>query len=465
MDWYASCSCVLHGCEPFSKRIFTESDISLHRNHKEILFYATALIQQAIDTSGVTTDELTEIVLNVDDDRRWHYYFVDHRHRLLFWVHPVKLREDLGTDLQGIAGYDHISTFDLPFLSLTDTFRIFGRGPVLYIVYDTELRSHCEYYPHDRTIPKGVFEDLRGMLNYAKTDMMTTDSSSSPFAQDELVAIRDLVNSMKDYGKISDPHSIWVIARLMAFFTEDQFMNFCGQKCARLNADTPLFGQQTWNHSIVFKLVNMFLLGSPNEHAVRLRRVWVDGTIIQPRWKDFINRLANELGRYPIFSTVMLAVNISFLAVPGVITAGLPASQIEIIIYCSVVSTIGSIVFSFTLSNVYSDPGLMSAVPAAEVMKTLNRKRWGMACLAITHSLPIACLIWSIILFSAALAIRIFLPKEPATLMTLGIECFILVSFGVVSGYVMHLFSMNNVDDAGTPVENNPHLTRPHHVV
>ena len=28
-------------------------------------------------------------------------------------------------------------------------------------------------------------------------DMMTTDSSSSPFAQDELVAILDLVNSLK----------------------------------------------------------------------------------------------------------------------------------------------------------------------------------------------------------------------------------------------------------------------------
>ena len=43
--------------------------------------------------------------------------------------------------------------------------------------------------------------------------------------------------------------------------------------------------------------------------------------------------------------------------------------------------------------------------------------------------------------------------------MTLGIECFILVSFGVVSGYVMHLFSMGNgVDDVGIPV---PHPTPP----
>ena len=84
------------------------------------MFHATTLIQQAIDTNGVTMDELTEIVLNVDDDRRWHYYFVDHKNCLLFWVHPFTLR-DLGTDLQRIAGYGHISTFDMPLLSFTDT--------------------------------------------------------------------------------------------------------------------------------------------------------------------------------------------------------------------------------------------------------------------------------------------------------------------------------------------------------
>ena len=113
------------------KRIFTESNVIHHE--KEILFYATTLIQEAIDlnTDGVIMDELTEIVLNVDGDRFGYYYFVDHKNRLLFWVHQVDLREDLGMHLQGITEYDHISTFDTPLLSFTDTFRIFGRGTVL----------------------------------------------------------------------------------------------------------------------------------------------------------------------------------------------------------------------------------------------------------------------------------------------------------------------------------------------
>ena len=63
----------------------------------------------------------------------------------------------------------------------------------------------------------------------------------------------------------------------------------------------------------------------------------------------------------------MLAVNFSFLAVPGVATPGSPASQIQIIIYGSVVSTIGSIVFTFTLLNVYSNPGLLVAGPAVRL--------------------------------------------------------------------------------------------------
>ncbi|KAG8216241.1 hypothetical protein J3R82DRAFT_8282 [Butyriboletus roseoflavus] len=421
-------------------RIFTESDV--FERGKEILSRATTLIQQAIQIGKQTddiviVDDLTEIVLNVDDSQRWHYYFVDHRNRLLFWVHSVKLREVMDTDVQGISEYSHI--------------RYLVETQYWYIMYDIESRSHCEYYPHNRTLPKGVFEGLRGMLNYAKTDIMTTTSSSSLFTQDELV--RDSgpcqLTQGEDDQTISDSYSIWVIARLMAFFTENQFLNFHGQQCARLNADTPLFGQQTWNRSKVFKVVSFILFGSPSEHAVRLQRVWVDGIIILPRWKDFINRLTTELGRYTIFSTVMLAVNFSFLAVPGVVTPGLPATQIPIIIYCSVVSTIGSIVFSFALLKVYSNPGLMVADPAALAMRTLGQTKWGMACLAITHSLPISCLIWSITLFSAALAVQIFGPAEPPTVATLGVECLILVLFGLISSFVLRLFSGDDTDDGG----------------
>lgn len=65
--------------------------------------------------------------------------------------------------------------------------------------------------------------------------MITTDSSPCPFAQDELVAILDIVNSLKgascivpslillnfseDDEKIDDPYSIWVIGMIVSCCT------------------------------------------------------------------------------------------------------------------------------------------------------------------------------------------------------------------------------------------------------
>ncbi|KAN0088105.1 hypothetical protein V8E55_006745, partial [Tylopilus felleus] len=72
------------------------------------------------------------------------------------------------------------------------------------------------------------------------------------------------------------------------------FLNLCGQTYARLSADTSLFEKQDWNRHPLFQATHWLLFGSPNEHVVRLQLVWVDGIIIQPRWKDFVNRLAAE---------------------------------------------------------------------------------------------------------------------------------------------------------------------------
>lgn len=112
--------------DSLSKRIFTESDVTDDKKEKEVLYCATTLIEQAIHTSNVILDELTEIVLNVDDTRRWHYYFVDHSHRLLFWVDQISVHE-LGTHLQGITKHSHISTFDPPLSPFADK-------PVGYLV-------------------------------------------------------------------------------------------------------------------------------------------------------------------------------------------------------------------------------------------------------------------------------------------------------------------------------------------
>ena len=58
----------------------------------------------------------------------------------------------------------------------------------------------------------------------------------------------------------------------------------------------------------------------------------------------------------------MLAVNLSLLSVLGVVNPNSPVGPIQIIVYCSVVSTTPSIVFSLALLNVYNNRRLLIVV-------------------------------------------------------------------------------------------------------
>ncbi|KAG9310115.1 hypothetical protein JVU11DRAFT_9727 [Chiua virens] len=421
---------------PLRKRIATESNMYDATIRGQLLFVASELIQWAIEKQDcISLDEFTELVLNVHD-KTWHYYFIDHSHRLLFWVDPINMNQ-LGNRLQGVTQHSHIK----------------------YLV-ESLYWMHCEYYPHGHTLPKGIVEDLRGMLNHAKTDMMTGHSPSSPFAKDELVSISDLVNLFKDDEMNNNSYSVWVIARLMSYFTDNRFVNFCGQSTVRLNADKSLFEPPTWDRRFLFRAINAFLWGSPNEHAHRLSRVWVDNMIIQPRWKEFVDRLTTEWGRYTIFSTVMLAVDVSFLAVPGVIDPTHGASTIQIIIYCSIVATIASIVFSFTLLNAYTNPGLTRAVPADVYIGQYR----GKPCMFSVESgrewrvlSSRTVFLWQAL--SGPLAIQLFGPKQRATIVTLGIECFIIVFFIMMCFSVTRMlcrFGDSEGDDDGSSSEEIP---------
>ena len=84
----------------------------------------------------------------------------------------------------------------------------------------------------------------------------------------------------------------------------NKFVNFHGQECARLDADVYIFGKDEWEGRPIFKIINILLFGALGEHALRLRRVWADRIIIQPRWKDYVTRMTNELSWYTVIVRV-----------------------------------------------------------------------------------------------------------------------------------------------------------------
>ncbi|KAF8125999.1 hypothetical protein EV363DRAFT_1349481 [Boletus edulis] len=279
---------------------------------------------------------------------------------------------------------------------------------------------------------------------------MTSDTSLSPFALDELNSLLDVVNQPSGESPRSahpqvlmtcandaapqDEYSVCIAARLMHIFARNKFINFHGQECARLDADVYLFDEEHWEDWMIFKVLNFFLFWSLKEHTMRLRRVWANHIIIRPRWKDFVTRVTDELTRYTTFSTIMLAANVAFLAAPGVTV------PLQFIVYGSALMTTTSIVISFVLLNVYANPKFVDPATATNILSDISKKV-GIPYLAITHSLPMALLIWAISLFFIALVCRIFVEAYPVVRIIFGIVYFILLCFSSMSCMILYFFA------------------------
>lgn len=81
------------------------------------------------------------------------------------------------------------------------------------------------------------------------------------------------------------------------------FRNFSGQPIARLDAEQSLYGDSnTRSKTILFRIMDLIMFGSPDAHSKALRMIRVDSSIIQMRrYRNFIDSLNGEWNGYTIF--------------------------------------------------------------------------------------------------------------------------------------------------------------------
>ncbi|KAG2121819.1 hypothetical protein BD769DRAFT_1641370 [Suillus cothurnatus] len=349
--------------EPY-KRVFTDADVRIPAT--------TDKINQAVDkayekarNANIPLDLLVELGLELmmrDGKEMWGYYFVDHKRRVIFWFEDYE-SSDLMKNIRGVESKSHVK----------------------YALHSQYWR-HIELFPNKRILPKDTVVALKEIVMHAHAENITSETCLAPFAPDEVASMLDLVDhlegeSVSDAGGLlltvfSDStnkereHSVWITARLMRLFSNAKFVNFCGQSGARLDVDQSLYGDHD-NHSknIALRIMNVILFGSPNAQSRAIRKIWVDEIIVQPRSKNFFDRLTTEWNGYTIFSTVMLAVDISFLAVPAVATQ----TPAIVLAYLSSLCALGSLMVSLILAGQVNDRRRGSAADVASFMVGMSR--------------------------------------------------------------------------------------------
>ncbi|KAG1775692.1 hypothetical protein EV702DRAFT_1116121 [Suillus placidus] len=342
-----------------------------------------------------------------------HYYFVDHRARTLFWLHdrlhdPDQATGDIFSGLRGVTDPSHIR------YSL-----------------ESEYWTHCELYPNHQMDRLKIIKELRELVMHASAEIITSDVSLSPFDADELSRILGLISHLKENAEDNDPYSTCVIARFMHYFYRNKFFNFCGLPCARLEADKSVYEEDTNFYpltSSVSLALNAMLFWAPQSHLEDLQKVWVDECINTPRWKDFNKNLMAEWTGITIYSTVMLAVDVSFLAVPNVNIS--QSQSIGIIAtYLSIIFITGSLIVSVLLVRQNQRYGFESADKATDFLSHMTGTLFGVRALATVHSLPYAMLMWGMIYFAISILYNVFKSTTAAMLASVVSGCVVVTMF------------------------------------
>ncbi|KAG1833999.1 hypothetical protein DFJ58DRAFT_735976 [Suillus subalutaceus] len=319
------------------------------------------------------------------------YYFVDHEKRVIFWFQDHK-SDLLMCNIRGVERKSHIR------YALESQYwfvRLLELSCTSHDLHTTNPdRRHVELFPNKRSLPKDVVMKLKEIVMHAHAENITSETCLAPFAADE-VANSDTDDSVHKERE----HSVWIVARLMRLFCNAKFVNFCGQPGARLNVDQSLYRESITRPKRIFlRLMNVMLFGSPDAQSKALHRIWVDDTIVQPRWKNFIDRLTTEWNGYTIF---------------------------------------------------FNDSRRGSAEAVASFMVGMSHSMLGLESLALMLSLPFALLIWGMTFFAAALSTLIFRTSGVVAISITSpvwASVFILVTWPVLAANDIHISHLEILD-------------------
>ncbi|PBK93031.1 hypothetical protein ARMGADRAFT_1165321 [Armillaria gallica] len=308
--------------------------------------------------------EITEYELPArkgDDGFRCRYYFINHDAECLFWLskftldgYLLELRGEMSPDLIRNVTMSESSTMT----SSVDKLKIMSKSIIL------------------------------------------AEGKTSHFINS--IANNVALTSELDASEIAGEPTAYMMALL-----RDQILNYHGQRDARTYRGESVYGYDHINdmRTVPFRTMNLLLFYAPIKNYTSLHKVWVDRLISIGPWRHLIEQITDKWQQHVGMATILLAVNMAFLAILSVDDKG--ASQqhrsvTQILCYLSVASNIATIIIGLLLMNHHNT---LKHVDVAVVTDFLER-HWqeciGFERLSIMYSTPYALLIWGLASFLAS---------------------------------------------------------------
>ncbi|KAI0322554.1 hypothetical protein OF83DRAFT_1092780 [Amylostereum chailletii] len=367
----------------------------------EAVNYFTQCIE-ALDRMSLVKTESYELFIDIDLDEeltKWNYYCLDHASQTIFWLHDYEATSTpYAEGMYGLKSPAHM-----------------------------KLHLESAYWYHWSIYPDGPNRNL-SVEDY--NDLMST----LKFLSIEL--------------GMFDINMTCVAARLKSTISLWKFTNYHGQRGARLNRSQSVHGARSQSRTTLIQIFSGFLFRAPIGCLKDIQKIHADGIISLPSWKTYIERLQAEWQDCILSGTVLLTVNIAFLAVPlaivfpnNDITPGpqnltqsyerplrSPSGIASIV---SAILSIACMILGLLLVRYNRNKSREDAGDATTYMSRLKDPRFGYEPLAIIYSLPWALLMWAIVAFFAAMLIFTFKYMEWAAQASVAVTSAIVVAFVV----------------------------------
>lgn len=409
-------------------RVITQADLVHDGVAETIENLARLVYSHACQYSSFPVN--VDLVLELMDVRETvtaGYYFVHHENRCLFWLQDF----DATVILRECCGVTELSHKQ--------------------IELEAQYWKHIDLFPHTSALHCQVLRQLQQIIRFAISDCMTSEVSAvCAFSIDVLKNTLDLVKDVDvENDWVQSAHDKCFIARMMNHFRHCQYLNYHGQQGARLSRDQTVHGDSYAERSMMMRCLAPLLFNAPYEHVRSLHKLYVDSIINLLDWRSFVQKLNVEMQDFNLLATVLLSVNVGFLAIQTV-DNGRGYSLSQVASYVSVISSFGSMLLGVNIARQSYTQGPDMVDNAQALLESLVHPKHGLETLAIIYSLPYALLMWGMIFFVLAFFTECFrhssaVPSVPVSvaalivLVLVGWSCYTLgdrVERGHLSGSV-----------------------------
>ncbi|KAG5727814.1 hypothetical protein E4T56_gene12766 [Termitomyces sp. T112] len=330
----------------------------------EKIDYWTEKLMDILDKQAFSLSDDIELFLQIEGVD-CHYYFVNHRTHVEFWLDDNLSTDELGIDPVVSASHLKLAQHELYWV-------------------------HVELFPvHLRSFAPHILEELIGYFSQGWADQLTSSNSTNPYSAQQCAEFVKLLRSVQ--GQPQNSNTRWIVGRLWALAFQQRFRTHYGEQVVQLCRNQSIlvdrYGSNVRESRVVDILMSLLTFKASDGYVSRLNALHVDWISYEYDWILFMKKCLND---WKYMSCLAFLSPLSYYAI----------NTMPTLLFLSMFSGFcfsASFISSILLIHRHESLENGTAGEAANYLGAVRSKNFKFQWVAFVYALPKTFLLWGII--------------------------------------------------------------------